>query len=226
MGPEPKRAYGQFCPVAKALDLVGDRWTLLIARDLILGPKRYTDLRAGLPGIATDLLAARLRTLEADGFVRRRELPPPAPATVYELTARGWSLARVVESLGRFGLPYLGEVPRGDDAPAGRLVLALIPSFDPDAEPGLEETYELDISGEVFRVAVRGGAAHVERGGAPEAALSLRTDAVTLVRMLRGEVSATRAAGAGKLAVEGPDEALERFLAAFAWPAPQVPSAA
>jgi DNA-binding HxlR family transcriptional regulator len=216
---EPKRAYRQFCPVAKALDLVGDRWTLLIARDLIMGPKRYTDLRKGLPGIATDILAARLRALEAGGFVRRRELPPPTPATVYELTDRGWSLARVVEALGRFGLPYVGDLPAGIDAPVERLVLALIPSFRPEAVPRLEETYELEVAGESFRVAVRSGTAQVSRGPAQDAALRLRTDAVTLVRLLRQEISPSEALGADKLEAEGPDRALERFFAAFAWPA-------
>src|SRR6266536_6294504 len=84
-----RTTYEQYCPVARTLDVVGERWTLLIVRDLLMGPKRYTDLRAGLPGIATDILTARLRALEEAGFVRRRELPPPAPATVYELTEDG-----------------------------------------------------------------------------------------------------------------------------------------
>src|SRR4030095_5650115 len=81
-----RKTYSQYCPVARALDVVGERWTLLIVRDLMMGPKRYTDLRAGLPGIATDILTARLRTLEQAGFLRRRELPRPAPATGSELT--------------------------------------------------------------------------------------------------------------------------------------------
>src|SRR6266536_4496383 len=84
-----RKTYEQYCPVARTLDVVGERWTLLIVRDLLMGPKRYTDLRVGLPGIATDILTARLRTLEEAGFVRRRDLPPPAPATVYELTEDG-----------------------------------------------------------------------------------------------------------------------------------------
>lgn len=222
MSSEPKRAYGQFCPVARALDLVGDRWTLLIARDLILGPQRYTDLRKGLPGIATDLLAARLRALEAAGFVRRHELPPPAPATVYELTAQGWSLARVVEALGRFGLPYVGDLTPDETGPLERLVLALIPSFSAEAVPGLEEVYELELAGEAFGVTVGAGGVQVSRGAPPEAGLRLRTDPVTLLGLLRGEVSAQEAFAAGKLAAHGPVEALELFITAFAWPAREV----
>jgi DNA-binding HxlR family transcriptional regulator len=223
MSPDPKRAYGQFCPVAKALDLVGDRWTLLIARDLIMGPKRYTDLRTGLPGIATDLLAARLRALEAAGLIRRRELPPPAPATVYELTDGGWSLARVVEAIGRFGLPYVGEPALDEDAPVERLVLALVPSFRPEAVPGLEETYELELAGEAFQVTASAGAARVARGRAENAVLRLRTDPATLIGLLRGELTPSEAALAGKIAADGPDQALDHFLTAFAWPAPVAP---
>jgi hypothetical protein len=113
----------------------------------------------------------------------------------------------VVEALGRFGLPYVGEVPHGEEAPASRLVLALVPSFDPEAVPGLEGTYELDIAGEVFTVAASAGRARVERGRPPDAALRLRTDAATLVRMLRGQISAAEAASAGKLAVESRPDA-------------------
>src|SRR6266545_7978857 len=103
-----KRSYEQYCALARALDVVGERWTLLIVRDLLMGPKRYTDLRAGLPGIATDILTARLRTLEEAGFVRRRELPRPAPAIVYELTEPGTELRYVVLALGQAGLATLG----------------------------------------------------------------------------------------------------------------------
>src|SRR5919106_2897508 len=110
-----RRGYGQYCAVASALDVVGERWTLLIVRDLFLGPKRYTDLRTGLPGIATDLLTARLRTLESAGLVRRRTLPRPAPATVYELTERGRLLGPVLRGLAQVGFTLLHEVPGDAD---------------------------------------------------------------------------------------------------------------
>src|SRR6266498_5348038 len=102
-----RKMYEQYCPVARTLDVVGERWTLLIVRDLLMGPKRYTDLRAGLPGIATDILTARLRRLEDAGFVRRRELPPPAPATIYELTETGNRLKPAILALGQVGLATL-----------------------------------------------------------------------------------------------------------------------
>src|ERR1700757_4657517 len=102
------RRYDNYCPVARSLDVLGERWTLLVVRDLLMGPRRYTDLREALPGIATDLLTARLRTLEEAGYVQRRKLPRPAPVTVYELTPSGRRLGYVVLELARVGLEHLG----------------------------------------------------------------------------------------------------------------------
>src|SRR5918911_746584 len=109
------RSYGQYCALAKALDAVGDRWTLLIVRELLLrGPCRYTDLRHGLPGIATNLLADRLRELEQAGIVHREAAPPPIATTLFSLTTRGEELAPVVEALGRWGGPLMTERTEGD----------------------------------------------------------------------------------------------------------------
>jgi DNA-binding HxlR family transcriptional regulator len=102
-----RRLYGQFCPVARTLDIVGERWTLLVVRDLMTGPLRFSDLRTHLPDLSPALLTQRLRDLEADGIVHRVELPPPAARTVYELTERGRALEPVIYELARFGLPYL-----------------------------------------------------------------------------------------------------------------------
>ena len=106
-----KRSYHQFCGVARALDILGERWTLLIVRDLLLGPMRYVDLLQSLEGITTNLLAARLKHLEAHGVVEKRKNPPPAAVTVYALTARGQSLRALVLELGRFGAPTMGGGP-------------------------------------------------------------------------------------------------------------------
>jgi DNA-binding HxlR family transcriptional regulator len=201
-----RRGYGQFCAAASALDVVGERWTLLIVRDLLMGPKRYTDLREGLPGIATDLLAARLRTLEGAGLVARRTLPPPAPATVYELTERGRLLGPVLAGLARVGFGFLGDPPDDADVPPERLVLALRASFHPDAVPGLDATYQLFLSSEAFVLTVRDGELGVTRGTTGDADLTIETDAVTLVRFLHGEAE-----------LDGPRKPLERFRTAFAW---------
>lgn len=111
----PRRSYDQYCAVARALDAVGERWSLLIVRELLGGPRRYTDLHADLPGVSTDILAARLKQLEADGVVERRKLERPANATVYQLTERGLTLRQVIESLAVWGHAALGE-PRPTDA--------------------------------------------------------------------------------------------------------------
>src|SRR6478736_3892101 len=106
--PVRRRSYDQFCAGARALDAVGDRWTLLIVRELLAGPRRYTDLHTDLPGVSTDVLASRLRDMERDGLATRRRLPPPGAAYVYELTARGSALLPVLQALGAWGQAELG----------------------------------------------------------------------------------------------------------------------
>ena len=111
----PRRSYDQYCSLSRALDLIGERWTLLIVRELLAGPRRYTDLHADLPGVSTDVLAARLKEMERDGLVARRRLPPPAAAAVYELTPRGRDLLPAVTALADWGAADLAG-PRPTDA--------------------------------------------------------------------------------------------------------------
>jgi DNA-binding HxlR family transcriptional regulator len=99
----PRRSYDQYCPLSRALDVIGERWALLIVRELLAGPRRYTDLHADLPGVSTDVLAARLKEMEKDGLVTRRRLPPPANAAVYELTARARGLLPALTALADWG---------------------------------------------------------------------------------------------------------------------------
>src|SRR5579884_3950205 len=130
------RSYGQYCAVARALDVLGDRWTLLIVRELLLrGACRYTDLRAGLPGIATNLLADRLRELEDAGVILRRELPPPVASTVFELTPRGEALKPVLSELGRWGIPLMSAGPAPDDAFRAHWLAWPVEQFLSDHEP-------------------------------------------------------------------------------------------
>jgi DNA-binding HxlR family transcriptional regulator len=216
-GKQPhRRGYGQYCAVATALDVVGERWTLLIVRDLFLGPKRYTDLRAGLPGIATDLLTARLRTLESAGLVQRRTLPKPAPATVYELTDRGRLLGPALGALAQVGFAFLGDPDDDTHLPPERLVLALRAAYDATAVPDHRATYELHLDDELFVIAVNGERINVARGSTPHADLTLRTDPITLIRLLRRAAAPDDALRSGALQLEGHPEALNHFLAAFA----------
>jgi DNA-binding HxlR family transcriptional regulator len=152
-----KRTYGDPCGIARALDLVGERWALLVVRELVLGPKRFTDLRAGLANLSPDVLSQRLRGLEGAGIVRRRTLPPPAASRVYELTDWGRELEPVVLALGRWGsrAPFPpGDEPLGIDA----LILALRTLFDPRAADGLRASYELRLGEQRFHARVAGGA--------------------------------------------------------------------
>jgi DNA-binding HxlR family transcriptional regulator/putative sterol carrier protein len=210
-----RKTYDQYCPVARTLDVVGERWTLLIVRDLLMGPKRYTDLRAGLPGIATDILTARLRTLEQAGLVRRRELPPPAPATVYELTGGGLELRHAILALGQAGISTLGGPKPGEDIRAERLVLGLRVSFRRDEFADLAETYELTIGGEPFTVDVHEGTVDTRPGTASSPAIRLRTEADTFARLLTGELAPAAALADDHAVLEGEREVLERFVQAF-----------
>ena len=162
------RSYDDACASAHALDLVGERWALLVVRELVLGPKRFTDLRAGLPGVSPNVLAERLRGLEAAGVVRRGKLPPPAASRIYELTDWGLELEPVIVSLGRWG----ARSPlRPHDAGMGidSLILSFRTMFDPLAAEGLDATYELRIGEDRFRAAVSGGRLEIERGEAVQA---------------------------------------------------------
>jgi DNA-binding HxlR family transcriptional regulator len=209
------RTYPEYCAIARSLDLLGQRWTLLVVRDLMLGPQRYTDLQAGLPGIGTDILTARLRTLEAEGLVRRRELPPPAPAAVYELTEAGRRLSPLIRALGEVGLRLLETPAPGEPVNAGPVVMSLNLTFRPDALPDLTETYCLEIDGRAFTVAVERGTVTTERGAPASAVATFTADARTLVGLLRRETTPRDAVATGALEVEGDPTALERFSAAF-----------
>ena len=136
-----RRGYQQYCGLARALDVLGERWTLLLVRNLLLGPQRFTDLLEGLPGIGTNLLANRLRELKSAGLVARRELPPPAGSVVYELTPRGRDLEPTVLALSRWGAVSLGRPRRGETYRPAWLLLSLRALFQPDAANGVREVY-------------------------------------------------------------------------------------
>ncbi len=211
-----ERSYHQYCPIAHALDLVGDRWALLIVRDLFLGPKRYTDLRDALPGIGSNILAARLKELEGAGVLRRRTLPPPAASTVYELTPYGRGLEEVIAVLGRWGGASLGVIQPDQIISsesvmlAGRaLVAALAPALG-TARAELRIT-DAAFSG-VFGVQVAVGAVvEVTREPADDASspdLTVCTDVATLYTVAAGRISLHEAVAAGVVALEGTPAAM------------------
>jgi DNA-binding HxlR family transcriptional regulator len=213
-----KRKYGDRCGVARALDLVGERWALLIVRELLLGPKRFTDLRAGLPHVSPDVLSQRLRELERDGIVLRRKLAPPAGSRVYELTGRGLELEPVVLSLGRWGssAPFPpGEARLGVDS----AILALRTLFDPSAADGLGASYELRFGDQRFHARVAEGRLEVARGSAEEPDATIETDTGTLSALLWHGRRLPEALRSGDIEIEGSRPVVERFLRLFPLPA-------
>jgi DNA-binding HxlR family transcriptional regulator len=213
------RTYGDLCGIARALDVIGERWALLVVRELILGPKRFTDLRAGLPHVGPDMLAQRLRELEAAGLLRRRKLAPPAGSRVYELTDRGRALKPVLLELGRWG--SAAPVPAGDPRlGADSTMIALLTLFDAGAAGDLAATYELHLGDQVFRARVAGGELELERGEAPEADATIASDTWTLGGMLWQGYPLADAERAGQAAVGGDRRAAARFLKLFPLPEP------
>jgi len=177
------RTYGDACGIARALDVVGDRWALLVIRDLLLGPKRFTDLRAGLPRVSPDVLSQRLRELEDAGLLQRRRLPPPAASQVYELTERGHALEPVLLELGRWGTGAPspdGDITFGPDA----AMLALKTMFDPAAATGRPESYDLRFGEDRFHARVADGTLMISRGPTPKPDATIDTDPATLAAVL------------------------------------------
>jgi DNA-binding HxlR family transcriptional regulator len=161
------KSYGEFCGMARALDLVGDRWALLVVRELLLGPRRYTDLVEGLPGVGTNVLATRIRELEAAGIIERTRVPAPTPAVLYQLTADGRELRPVLDSLAVWGSRHLTR-PTSDEAVEPRwLVLSLAAHLDP-AELDEGASFVLDVDGEAFTLAVSGDRVAATNGADPD----------------------------------------------------------
>jgi DNA-binding HxlR family transcriptional regulator len=208
------RSYHQYCGVARALDVVGERWTLLIIRDLLLGPRRYKDLLEGLPGIGTNLLAERLRELEAGGIIRRTVLPPPAGSTVYELTEVGEALGPAVFELGLWGARMLGMPKDDDQVPTAAIFVAMRVMFKPEKAAGIHADFELHVDGHVFEVRVEEGRVVTREGVARAPAATFTLDGRTLLALLREGLEPRKALAAGR--VEGNVDALERFVSFFA----------
>jgi DNA-binding HxlR family transcriptional regulator len=216
-GERSKRSYGDRCGIARALDMVGERWALLVVRELLLGPKRFTDLRGGLPHVSPDILAQRLRELEESGVVRRGKLPPPAGSRVYELTERGRALEPVVLELGRWGsvAPFPpGKAEIGPDA----LAIALKSLFVAGAARGASATVELRFGEDRFSVRVADGSLELARGSADSPDATIETDPATLATVLWHGRDPAEAERAGELAIEGDRRAFKRFLTLFPLP--------
>lgn len=211
-----RRTYDQTCGIARALDLLGERWTLLIVRDLLVGPLRYTDLLEGLPGIGTNLLADRLKRLEAEGIVTRHPLPEPADSvTVYDLTPAGRDLEPVLQALARWSWRHLGAARSDQHADPRWTALALRAAFDREAARGVNGSYEFEISGRKLWARVQDGVVESGTGPAEDPVVVLRSDDRTLSRIRAGEIDVAGARASGNLRLEGQAPEVDRMLAIF-----------
>jgi DNA-binding HxlR family transcriptional regulator len=211
------RTYGDPCGIARALDLVGERWALLLVRELLLGPKRFTDLREGLPGASPNVLAQRLRDLEEAGVLQRRRLGPPARVQVYELTDWGRDLEPVLLALGRWGRrsPVKPTGALGVDA----LLVALKTTFDPASAPRAARRYQLRIGDDRFHLRVADGSLDVTRGSGGEPADAvIETDATTLRDVAFGRRPLSQVLRAGQLTISGDRRAAEELFRLFSAP--------
>jgi DNA-binding HxlR family transcriptional regulator len=219
------KSYGQWCSLAKALDVVGERWSLLVVRELLDGPKRYTDLQDGIPGISTDVLASRLKTLEEDGVLTRRELPPPAASRVYELTPMGFGLAPTMTELMRWGSQLLGEKTPDEEFRPHWLVLGLKGMLRPNRAADVRLDLDFDIgSGETIRVHVEDGRLTYDAVPDTDADVVVHADLPTLSGIADGSIRVPDAMADGRFAMEGDAEAITSFQRLF--PQPRVPSGA
>lgn len=212
------RSYDDPCGIARALDCVGERWALLIVRELVLGPKRFTDLRAGLPSASPNVLSQRLRELEAGGVLLRRELPQPSGATVYELTAWGRELEAVLQSLARWGRQ--APMTSGQALSADALLIAMQTSFEaaPDASPKLR--VQLRLGSNVFQLLADRRRLAIERGQYGAFDVAITTTAACLRRVVFGRQTLAQAQQAGELSLDGDAAVAAQFLQRFARPRP------
>jgi DNA-binding HxlR family transcriptional regulator len=214
----PDHRYPQFCPTARAAEILGERWTPLIARELLCGPQRFTDLRRRLPGISSSLLTARLARLEERGLVARRDAPPPAPATLYELTDTGAALRPVLLEMMRFGVRVMLPPQPGDHLEADWMRLALEAFARRDPTPARRVAVQVPdaLAGVDVEILVAGGRRGTSvTSGSGAADARLRTDPMTLLALVAARVDPAVALAAGQLEVEGDLDAVRDFPLLF-----------
>jgi DNA-binding HxlR family transcriptional regulator/putative sterol carrier protein len=215
-----KRSYGDACGIARALDVVGERWALMVVRELLLGPKRFTDLRGGLPHVSPDVLAQRLRDLEQAGVVHHRRLPPPYASKVYELTPGGRALEPVLIELGRWGGAYAPPPGDGMCMSLDAYIVSLRTLFDPERAGDFAARVELRLGDERFRVVIADGQVEAGRGELPDADAVIETDPDTLIDVLHGHRRLADALRAGTMRFNGDKRAARRFTELFPLPLP------
>jgi DNA-binding HxlR family transcriptional regulator len=208
-----RRNYNQNCPIARGLDVLGERWTLLILRELVGGPRRYGDLRAELPGIATNLLAERLKELQDAGLVDRADLPAPIGRTVYTLSDMGWQrVLPILQSIAWFGLDRLDPIEDGPVSQLNGFLAGILLGFNSDGAAGLEATCRVEIDGRRFEFAVTQGRLAGAHG---EPSVTLAASAADLVTARMGATEAKRKAALRRIHFSGDPDAVEAVRRTF-----------
>lgn len=208
-----RKSYNQNCPIAKGLDILGERWTLLILRELLGGPRRYSDLRVELPGIATNLLAERLKELESAGLIDREELPPPIARTVYTLSEAGWQrVPPVLRSLALFGLDRGALVDHVPVTPLSGFLAGILLGANLASVAEVTASYRIDIDGRRFEFAVEEGHLAASRG---EPAVTVTAAAADLVAARFGSTDAKRKAALRRIKFEGETDAIKTMRTVF-----------
>jgi DNA-binding HxlR family transcriptional regulator/putative sterol carrier protein len=216
-----QRTYNQYCATARTLDLVGERWTLLLIRELLTGPKRFGDLQKSLRGMGTGLLAARLKHLEREGLASKITLPAPARAPAYALTEAGAELGPAVLALAGWGTKWaMGERRDGETFHPGWAVLAMEAYFDADAAEGVRAVYEFRVGDEVFHARVAGGTVEARHGPAQQPDAVLETTDDVLVELAEGRTTLAELIKGGTVAVSGDKQALRLLRTLFRRPRP------
>jgi DNA-binding HxlR family transcriptional regulator len=209
----PLRNYNQNCPIARGLDVLGERWTLLILRELVGGPRRYGDLRAELPGIATNLLAERLKELQDAGLVDRTDLPAPIGRTVYTLSDVGWQrVLPILQSIAWFGLDRLDPFEDGPVSQLNGFLAGILLGFNSGGAAGLEATCRVEIDGRRFEFAVTQGRLAGAHG---EPSVTLRASAADLVTARLGASEAKRKAALRRIDFSGDPDAVDAVRRTF-----------
>ncbi|HEX7807707.1 MAG TPA: winged helix-turn-helix transcriptional regulator [Thermoanaerobaculia bacterium] len=219
------KTYDQYCAVAKALDLVGARWTLLIVRELTSGPKRYSDLLGGVPGIATDVLAARLKKLEDASIIARRTLPPPAASVVYELTEAGRELTPVLRELAKWGLQFLGK-RKGESFHIDWLSHWLHVMFRADRAIDTTLVLQFESGGEAMHARIENGEMHTASGPADAADVIIAGDMSTLAQAAHDRAASDDAIAKGRMKVTGKKQDVKKVLEILGLKEPRTSGAA
>jgi DNA-binding HxlR family transcriptional regulator len=222
-----QRTYNQYCATARTLDIVGERWTLLLIRELLTGPKRFGDLQHSLRGLGTGLLAARMKHLEREGLVHKVTLPPPARTPAYALTQAGEELGPAVLALARWGLKWAMDEPLEQEIfHPGWAVLGLRACFDAEAAAGMHALYEFRVEEEVFHARIADGTIETVHGPAQHPDVTITIGGAAFRDLAAGRSTLAEAIDNGAASVSGDQQVLRRLRRLFRLPRPQTRSAA